>query len=120
MNRISLDYVEDIADAMANARSFVEGMDYTGFAADARTHTAVVRAIEIMGEATKNVPPEIQDRFPDVPWREMAGMRDKVTHSYFRIRLEVVWDTVTVDIPGALPAVENCRRALLEEEASQA
>ena len=67
MRRIYLDYVEDIHEAMRSACRFVEGMDYASFAEDERTNFAVVRAIEIMGEATKNVPSDIWERFPDIP-----------------------------------------------------
>ena len=84
------------------------------------TNFAVVRAIEIMGEATKNVSSDIWERFPDIPWQDMARMRDKIIHTYFGVKLEVVWDTVNVDIPNALPAVGNCLETLLSEEKAQA
>lgn len=120
MRRIYLDYVEDIHEAMRSACRFVEGMDYASFAEDERTNFAVVRAIEIMGEATKNVPSDIWERFPDIPWQDMARMRDKIIHTYFGVKLEVVWDTVNVNIPNALPAVGNCLETLLSEEKAQA
>ena len=119
MKRTYLDYLEDIEEAMVSACRFVEGMDYTGFAEDARTNFAVVRAIEIMGEATKKVPANIQERFPDIPWQDMARMRDKIIHAYFGVRLEVVWDTAKVDIPITLPAVRSCLKTLLNEEEMQ-
>ena len=120
MKRIYLDYLEDIEEAMVSACRFVEGMDYASFAADARTNFAVVRALEIMGEATKSVPVDIQKRFPDIPWQDMARMRDKIIHAYFDVRLEVVWDTVRVDIPGALPGLRSCLETLLKEERQSA
>ena len=111
-----LDYLEDIHDAMASACRFVEGMDYASFVEDKRTNFAVVRAIEVMGEAAKNVPAGIRERFPEIPWQDMARMRDKIIHTYFDGRLEVVWDTVSIDIPSALPAVKNCLDMLLDGE----
>ena len=112
MNRTPLDYVQDILDHMEKAQSFVEGMDYGAFVADEKTTFAVVRAIEIVGEATRHVPDDIRDRFLEVPWRRMAGMRDVVIHAYFGVDLDTVWRTVTEDIPQVLPAVQRCLRAL--------
>ncbi|MEM4565997.1 MAG: HepT-like ribonuclease domain-containing protein [Archaeoglobaceae archaeon] len=80
MRREFLDYVEDIVEAMKDAMSFVEGMDYEDFAKDKRTAYAVIRAIEVIGEAVKKVPISVRKHYPEIPWKEMAGMRDKVIH----------------------------------------
>ena len=104
---------------MSVARRFVEGMDYASFVDDQRTNFAVIRAIEIMGEAAKNIPADVRERFPEIPWQDMSKMRDKIIHAYFGVRLEVVWDTVSADIPSTLPAVKKCLDILLNEEGSQ-
>lgn len=78
MRREFLDYVEDIVEAMKDAMSFVEGMDYEDFAKDKRTAYAVIRAIEVIGEAVKKVPISVRKRYPEIPWKEMAGMRIKL------------------------------------------
>ena len=116
MKRTHLDYVEDILESMQRAQRFVAGMDYTTFAKDDRTNFATVRALEIIGEATKQVPGEIRTRFPAVPWSEMAGMRDKVIHAYFGVDLKIVWDTVITDIPRAIPAMQEAIQVLTEED----
>ena len=88
-----LDYLADILDVMDKVGRFTEGMSFEEFSADERTTFAVVRALEIIGEATKNIPLRIRKIYPEVPWKQMAGMRDKIIHEYFGVRLQVVWDT---------------------------
>ena len=80
-------------------------MTYEQFAGDAKTVFAVVRALEIIGEATKKLPQSVRDRYPKVPWREMAGIRDKLIHDYFGVNLAVVWKTVIEDLPGLRSAI---------------
>jgi uncharacterized protein with HEPN domain len=84
------DYLRDISDAIEKIGKFTEGMDSEGFTADDKTVYAVTRALEIIGEATKKVPTTIRERYPQVPWREMAGIRDKLIHEYFGVNLEVI------------------------------
>ncbi len=95
-----VDYLQDILDAIEKTERFISGMDYAQFAADEKTVFAVIRALEIVGEAAKNVPQAIRSRYPSVPWREMSGIRDKLTHGYFRVNLQVVWRTIREDLPG--------------------
>ena len=100
-------YLKDISDAMTAAQSFVEGMDFEAFVADDKTVSAVVRKLEIIGEATKNVPKEIRRKYPQVPWRKMAGMRDWCIHAYFRVDYPLVWKTVMDkdQIPSVQPII---------------
>ena len=83
MTKESVNYIEDIIKAMNDALSFVKDMDYVVFIEDNRTTYAVIRALEIIGEATKKVPPSIKDEYSQIPWKKMAGMRDKLIHEYF-------------------------------------
>lgn len=73
-------------------------MTFKQFIEDEKTSFAVIRALEIIGEATKNIPENIKETHPDVPWKEMAGIRDKLIHDYFGVDLEVVWNTATEDL----------------------
>ena len=102
-----LDYVDDIIKAMDDALSFVRGITYDTFVKDRKTMYAVIRALEIIGEATKNIPYQIKARYPQIPWKEMAGMRDKVIHAYFGVDLKRVWSTVNQDIPNLKPQFEK-------------
>ena len=107
MSRRPLDYVRDILEAMHKALEFVEDMDYSAFVQDDKTNFATVRALEVMGEAAKNVPDELRSRFPDIPWGRMAGIRDVLIHGYFGVDIEVVWKTLTVDIPSVIPKIDG-------------
>jgi len=107
-------YLKDIVQNMRDAEDFIRGLDYEHFALDKKTFNAVVRSIEVIGEAAKHVPDIVRARYPDVPWKEMAGMRDKVIHFYFGVNPEAVWLTASERIPAIRPLVE---RAMADMEA---
>jgi len=90
MKREVGDYIEDIVDAMDKARGFTKNITYYEFARDEETVFAVVRALEIVGEAVKKIPQSIRKNYPEIPWKDVAGMRDKVVHEYFGVKLERV------------------------------
>jgi uncharacterized protein with HEPN domain len=87
-------------------------MDFQEFSSDERTHYAAVRALEIVGEATKRLPKAFRERHATVPWRDMAGMRDRLIHDYVGVNLQLVWRTVVEDAP----VLEAEIRAILEKE----
>lgn len=94
MKRDYLVYIEDILDAMEKAEIAVSGVDYDHFANDFRINYVVVRALEIVGEATKRLPPAFREQYPHIPWKKMAGMRDRIIHGYDNVNLEIVWQVV--------------------------
>lgn len=111
-----LDYVADIQEAAENISQFIAGMTWAQFAQDRKTIYAVVRAFEIIGEAAKKVPPSVRKRHAKVPWKQMAGMRDKLIHEYFGVNYQVLWKTAQEDIPPVLPLIAK----VLKEEAGRA
>ena len=98
-------YLKDISEAMLAVQAFIEETDFDTFAADDKTASAVVRKLEIIGEATKGVPEEIRQRYPQVPWRQMAGMQDRPIHEDFDVNFSVVWQTATELIPPLQPII---------------
>lgn len=98
-----MDYIEDIIEAMDDAINFVKDMKYDDFVKDRKTIYAVIRAIEIVGEAAKKIPESVRKCYPKISWKEMTGMRDKLIHEYFGVDLRRVWKTVQKDIPNLKP-----------------
>lgn len=110
-----LDYIEDILDAMDKAEILLEDVTYDQFESDFRINFAVVRALEIIGEATKRLPMDVRQQYPKIPWKGMAGMRDRIIHGYDNVDLQIVWDVVKQDIPPAKPQIQQ----ILEEYEGQ-
>ena len=107
MSHEFLDFVEDILDAMDKAEILVEGFAYEEFETDFRTNFAVIRALEIIGEAAKRLPVSLREQYPAIPWRGMAGMRDRIIHGYDTVDLQIVWDVVKQDIPEIKPQIQQ-------------
>ena len=112
MKREMGDFIEDIIDAIRKAESFIKDVDYNKFTKDDKTIFAVVRALEIVGEAVKNIPNEARKKYPEIPWKDIAGMRDKLIHSYFGVNLERVWKAVKEEIPPLKPLFEKMLKDL--------
>jgi hypothetical protein len=99
--RVAVDYLDDMVEAIAKIERFTAAVTCDAFAADERTVLAVVQALQIPGEAAKQVAADVRERNPGVPWRQMAGMRDRLIHHYFRVEIALVWQTVQTDLPAA-------------------
>ena len=99
MPRDSRVYLEDVLTAIERIRVYVGGFSREVFGADAKTVDAVVRNLEIIGEAVKQLPAELRAQAPDVEWIKIAGLRDVLIHAYFAVNLDIVWDVICHKIP---------------------
>jgi uncharacterized protein with HEPN domain len=99
MTRSYQDYLIDILDAAEKAQNWVKNIDLAEFADNTEKVYATTRALEIIGEAARHIPQDIRDQYPEVPWSDMIGMRNVVTHGYFGVNSEVIWRTIQEDLP---------------------
>ncbi len=104
--------IRDILDSVEAVCEYTAGMSYETFSDDRKTMDAVIRNITIIGEAARNVPTDITDRYSDIPWEDMRGMRNIVVHVYFGIQKRILWDTVQDDLPPLVGLLQK----LLEQE----
>ena len=112
MKRGLADYAADILTSCREVEEFTEGMDFAAFAADKKTINAVVRSLEVLGEAAKRIPEDVRARYPAIPWKRMTGMRDKLIHEYSGVDLEIVWAVVKDELPPLLPHIAQLARDL--------
>ena len=103
-------YLKDILAAIESIESFIAGMDLDTFHTDDKTTSAVVRKLEIIGEAVKQIPEEVRQNHSQVPWKEMAGMRDKLIHFYFGVDYQLVWKAITERLPQVKQEIEKALR----------
>ena len=93
-------YIKHILDAIAAIEQFIQSVEFEGFVENKLLQDGVVRELEIIGEASKKLSSDFKDSHSELPWQDMAGMRDKLIHEYFGVDLVVVWETVKQDLPN--------------------
>lgn len=104
-------FLTDLLDAVGKIEAYIGDMDREEFLQDDKTQDAVLRNLEVIGEAAKNMPPETRERYPDIDWKGAAGMRDKLIHEYFGVSFRIVWESVKNDLPLLKTRIEE----ILEE-----
>ena len=100
-------FLEDIIASIEKIQKYTRQLSFKDFQDDSLTVDAVIRNLEIIGEAAKNVPPDIRSGYPDIPWGRMMGLRNIVSHKYFSIDLSIIWQIVTVNLPETKPLIEG-------------
>ena len=108
--RTDQEFLSDIREAIQRIAAYVAGLDYGAFVKDTKTQDAVIRNLEILGEATKNLSEELRAAHSGVPWKSMAAARDRLIHHYFGVNLDIVWQIVSTELPKVneqLPTIEE-------------
>ena len=105
--RADTDFLGDSKEAILRINSYVEKLSYEEFLNDMKTQDAVVRNLEIIGEAIKNISEELKKKYPRIPWNDLAGVRDKLVHHYFGVNLDIVWNIIKQELPNVLSQIEE-------------
>lgn len=92
-------YLKDIKDAIHKIHSYTKNSFYKDFCEDERTIDAVIRNLEIIGEAAKNIPQDVKNKYSSIPWKDIVAMRNKIIHEYFGVDVEILWQTIQTDLP---------------------
>jgi uncharacterized protein with HEPN domain len=107
VQRDALVYLDDIIESCERVERYVEGVTRETFIADQKTIDAVIRNLEVIGEAVKKVPSAIRARMPEIDWPRIAGTRDVLIHGYFEVNLDIVWDIITQELAPLATAIER-------------
>jgi len=107
-------YLYDIIECCDRVADYINGVREEDYQVNQMLQDALVRNIEVVGEAVKNLSREITDAHPNIAWSQIARMRDKIAHHYFRINLDVVWKTATDDLPALQPQIASIYKNLEE------
>jgi len=107
MFKDDLTRIRHILDAARECASFLAGMSIKDLNTNRMLNLSIVRLLEIIGEAARGISPQLKEKYPDIPWRKMAGIRDRLIHGYFDVDMEIVWKTVKEDIPGLINLLDK-------------
>ena len=105
--RSAVIFLDDIFQAIKKIEKYTNSLNYERFCSDEKTVDAVIRNMEIVGEASKNIPSELKDKFPKIPWKKMTGLRNIVAHEYFGVDLKIIWEIASENLPAVKPLLKQ-------------
>jgi uncharacterized protein with HEPN domain len=96
-----------ILDSILDIEKYIKGISFDSFLTDTKTQDAIIRKLEIVGEASKNISEDLKNKHSNIPWKQMAGIRDILIHAYFDVSHQIIWETVTKDLPSLKKNIED-------------
>lgn len=114
-DRSDSDFVADMLEAVERISAYIASLDYDDFLSDTKTQDAVIRNLEVIGEAAKNVSTGIRQQHSDIPWQSMAGVRDRLIHDYFGVNIDIVWEIATNELPAVGKSLNRIAGEAIDE-----
>ena len=108
-------FIEDILEAIDKIERYIKSLTYETFAKNEMVADAVIRNLEIIGEASRNIPENVRERYADIPWKRMIGLRNITIHEYFGVDLGIIWEIVTRNLPETKPKLAAMPKSFNEE-----
>jgi len=105
-------YLEDILEAVEKIQRYIKGLTYDTFVKNDMAVDAVIRNLEIIGEASKNLPEDVKDKYPDIPWKRMIGLRNIAVHEYLGVDLSIIWEVITKNLPETRSKIVEVLKSL--------
>ncbi|PIU55555.1 MAG: hypothetical protein COS88_04240 [Chloroflexi bacterium CG07_land_8_20_14_0_80_51_10] len=109
-------FVEDVLEAMDKIERYIKGLTYETFVENEMVVDAVIRNLEIIGEASRNIPEDVREKYPDIPWRRVIGLRNIAIHEYFGVDLSIIWEIITKNLPETKPRTAAMLKSFNEDE----
>ncbi|NJD77511.1 MAG: DUF86 domain-containing protein [Candidatus Methanoperedens sp.] len=110
--RGDIEFLNDVHEAIRRIELYTQDIDYEDFLEDIKAQDAVIRNLEIIGEAAKNITDELKEKHPQILWKDLAGIRDKLIHHYFGVNLEIVWTIIDEDLPLLRKEIRQIKKGL--------
>jgi len=109
-------FIEDILEAMDRIERYIRGLTHETFVRNEMVVDAVIRNLEIIGEASRNIPKDVREAYAEIPWKRMIGLRNIAIHEYFGIDLDIIWEIITRNLPETKPMIVEMLEGFGEEE----